>query len=60
MIGLIKAATVKFGLPFMVKMYFVPYWINVMWLDLVTYLHHTDKTVSVSYYIVYNTMGDYQ
>lgn len=49
MISLIKAATVKFGLPFMLKMYFVPYWINVMWLDLVTYLHHTDKAVSLSY-----------
>lgn len=42
-----SAATVKFGLPFMAKMYLVPYWINVMWLDLVTYLHHTDKRVRV-------------
>lgn len=30
----------------MAKLYFVPYWINVMWLDVVTYLHHTDKEVS--------------
>ena len=29
----------------MAKMYIVPYWINVMWLDVVTYLHHTDKEV---------------
>lgn len=29
----------------MAKMYMVPYWINVMWLDVVTYLHHTDKEV---------------
>ncbi len=30
----------------MAKMYMVPYWINVMWLDVVTYLHHTDKEVN--------------
>lgn len=41
----LAAGTVKFGLLFMAKMYFVPYWINVMWLDVVTYLHHTDKEV---------------
>lgn len=29
----------------MAKLYIVPYWINVMWLDVVTYLHHTDKEV---------------
>ena len=23
-----------------INLYFVPYWINVVWLDIVTYLHH--------------------
>lgn len=36
----------KFGLMFLTKMYIIPYWINVVWLDVVTYLHHTDKEVS--------------
>lgn len=40
---------IKFGLPFLLKMYFVPYWIFVMWLDVVTYLHHTAKEVRVSF-----------
>lgn len=39
------AGVAKFGFLFMTKIYFVPYWINVMWLDVVTYLHHTDKEV---------------
>lgn len=39
------AGCFKFGFLFMAKMYIVPYWINVMWLDVVTYLHHTDKEV---------------
>lgn len=24
----------------MLKLYVVPYWLNVVWLDVVTYLHH--------------------
>ena len=39
------AACAKFGFLMVAKLYFVPYWINVMWLDVVTYLHHTDKEV---------------
>lgn len=39
------AGCFKFGFLFMAKLYIVPYWINVMWLDVVTYLHHTDKEV---------------
>lgn len=35
----------KFGFLFLAKMYIIPYWINVMWLDVVTFLHHTDKEV---------------
>lgn len=42
----LAAACAKFGFLFVAKLYFVPYWINVMWLDVVTYLHHTDKEVS--------------
>jgi len=41
----LAAGCLKFGFLFMAKMYIVPYWINVMWLDVVTYLHHTDKEV---------------
>ena len=32
---------VQFGLLFLIKFYLMPYIIFVMWLDLVTYLHHT-------------------
>ncbi|CAM9242704.1 unnamed protein product [Ascophyllum nodosum] len=45
MMALLAAATFKFGFLFVAKMYLVPYLINIMWLDLVTYLHHTDKEV---------------
>ena len=43
------AGCFKFGFLFMAKIYMVPYWINVMWLDVVTYLHHTDKEVTNFY-----------
>ncbi|CAN0518406.1 unnamed protein product, partial [Ectocarpus sp. 8 AP-2014] len=43
--ALLAAGCFKFGFLFMAKIYMVPYWINVMWLDVVTYLHHTDKEV---------------
>lgn len=49
MSGLCTAGCFKFGFLFMAKMYMVPYWINVMWLDVVTYLHHTVKEVRPSY-----------
>eukprot|EP00752_Nemacystus_decipiens_P017567 g15742.t1 len=45
MAALLVAGCFKFGFLFMAKMYIVPYWINVMWLDVVTFLHHTDKEV---------------
>lgn len=32
--------TVALGPLAMFNLYFMPYWINVMWLDAVTYLHH--------------------
>ena len=36
------AATFLMGPLQMLKLYFVPYWVFVMWLDFVTYLHHHD------------------
>ena len=32
--------TVALGPLAMFNLYFMPYWLNVMWLDAVTYLHH--------------------
>lgn len=40
MIGLLVAGCFALGPVAMIKLYAVPYWINVMWLDAVTYLHH--------------------
>ncbi len=40
MVALLAACTVALGPLAMFKLYFVPYWVNVVWLDLVTYLHH--------------------
>jgi omega-3 fatty acid desaturase (delta-15 desaturase) len=37
--------TVQFGWLFLVKYYLVPYLIFVIWLDLVTFLHHTDAEI---------------
>lgn len=40
MLGVLAACTAKLGVGAMFGLYFMPYWINVMWLDIVTYLHH--------------------
>lgn len=40
MLGVITAMTFKLGLPAMLALYWVPYWGFVVWLDVVTYLHH--------------------
>lgn len=40
MVAVLAAATAALGPLAMFKLYFVPYWVNVVWLDLVTYLHH--------------------
>jgi hypothetical protein len=40
MIAVLAACTVALGPIMMLKLYVLPYWINVMWLDAVTYLHH--------------------
>ncbi|KAG6728773.1 hypothetical protein I3842_02G190400 [Carya illinoinensis] len=34
----------------MLKLYFIPYWIFVMWLDLVTYLHHHGHEEKLPWY----------
>lgn len=39
-VGVLGACTWALGLPAMIKLYFLPYIVSVMWLDLVTYLHH--------------------
>ncbi|WIA29186.1 hypothetical protein OEZ86_011697 [Tetradesmus obliquus] len=40
MLGLLAACTAKLGVLAMFNLYFMPYWVNVAWLDIVTYLHH--------------------
>ncbi|CAM6088352.1 unnamed protein product [Calypogeia fissa] len=40
MLALLAGLTFAVGPMWMFKLYFMPYWINVMWLDVVTYLHH--------------------
>ncbi len=45
MVTFLGALTVKFGLLFLLKYYLVPYIIFVVWLDLVTYLHHTEDDI---------------
>jgi omega-3 fatty acid desaturase (delta-15 desaturase) len=40
MLGVLALCTVKLGVPMMLGLYVVPYWLGVVWLDVVTYLHH--------------------
>nr|QWW89555.1 Omega3 fatty acid desaturase [Chromochloris zofingiensis] len=40
MLGILGAATFKLGAAAMFNLYFMPYWVFVAWLDVVTYLHH--------------------
>ena len=39
-LAVLAACTFALGPLAMLKLYVVPYWINVLWLDAVTYLHH--------------------
>lgn len=53
MLALLAAGTVAMGPVMMAKLYLVPYWVNVVWLDVVTYLHHhgpSDKNEKVPWY----------
>lgn len=45
MVGFLGVLTYQFGWVFLVKYYLVPYVIFVMWLDLVTFLHHTEDDI---------------
>lgn len=45
MIGFLGFLTLKFGFLFFVKFYLMPYLGFVIWLDLVTYLHHTVEEI---------------
>ena len=40
MLAVLAAATVALGPVTMFNLYFMPYWVGVVWLDVVTYLHH--------------------
>jgi len=40
MVAILAAATVALGPVAMFNLYFMPYWAGVIWLDVVTYLHH--------------------
>ena len=40
MVAVLAACTAALGPLAMFNLYFVPYWVNVVWLDVVTYLHH--------------------
>lgn len=45
MVGFLGFLTYQFGFLFLVKFYLAPYIVFVIWLDLVTYLHHTDSDI---------------
>ncbi|MCB8750943.1 DUF3474 domain-containing protein [Planktothrix agardhii] len=45
MVGFLGFITYQFGWLFFLKYYFMPYFVFVMWLDLVTYLHHTEADI---------------
>lgn len=50
MVALLAGLTVFMGPAWIIKFYVIPYWIFVMWLDLVTYLHHHGYDEKVPWY----------
>lgn len=50
MVALLVSCTAWLGPIAMLKLYVVPYWINVVWLDVVTYLHHHGYDEKVPWY----------
>ena len=44
-IGFLGWIGLQFGLVFLIKFYVMPYLVFVMWLDLVTFLHHTEPDI---------------
>eukprot|EP00850_Spirogloea_muscicola_P013877 SM000096S24906 [mRNA] locus=s96:397172:400033:- [translate_table: standard] len=49
MLALVAGLTLKAPL-LMLNLYIIPYWINVIWLDVVTYLHHHGYDAKVPWY----------
>lgn len=45
MLGVLGGVAAKFGMAFLAKTYLAPLVVFYMWLDFVTYLHHTDPEV---------------
>ena len=45
MVGFLGYLTYQYGWLFLLKYYFGPYVVFVMWLDLVTFLHHTESDI---------------
>lgn len=45
MVGLLGFLTYQFGFMWFVKYYVGPYLVFIIWLDLVTFLHHTEPTI---------------
>lgn len=58
--AILAAFTATLGPIAMFKLYFVPYWINVIWLDAVTYLHHhgTDDGSKMPWYRFFPPISD--
>ena len=53
MVAVLAAVTVKLGPLMTLALYGVPYWVNVAWLDAVTYLHHhgsSDENEQIPWY----------
>eukprot|EP00249_Psilotum_nudum_P007847 c20865_g1_i2 orf=272-1615(+) len=50
MASLVTCLTVVMGPPWMFKLYFIPYLVNIIWLDVVTYLHHHGQDSRIPWY----------
>ncbi|KAK9811503.1 hypothetical protein WJX72_004946 [[Myrmecia] bisecta] len=53
MVGILAACTYALGPLAILNLYVMPYWINVIWLDVVTYLHHhgpSDENEKIPWY----------
>lgn len=53
MLAILAGCTLWLGPLAVFNLYVIPYWINVMWLDAVTYLHHhgpDDANMKVPWY----------
>ena len=55
MAGVLAACTYALGPLAMFNLYFMPYWVGVVWLDAVTYLHHhgqDDEHADMPWYVI--------